>query len=324
MDNFGHLKQLMALAETGNFRKAGERLGITHSAISQTVTKLEGDYGVELFSRQRNKSVPTAFGQRIIDAAKTALAEMEKAERDIGLMRNLEGGRLVIGVDSVVGEGLLAPALARLMNTHPKLKFNVNIWGWEDVEQCLRSGSVDIYVGLQPDRQARGISYRPLKLAPPVVACSSEHPVASKATVTVSELLDYPIVGGNVPDWFLEQIRRAYPDDFESLDAMRSIFLTSEDLGLLRQILRTTHAVAILPHTLIRHDIEAGTLTMLTVERYPFLGVIPGVIAHLEGRPLPPSASRLMAEIESFLDEARLRDGLTGRDHIAARAECRL
>lgn len=309
MDSFGPLRQLIALAETGNFRKAGERLGITHSAISQSLNRLETEYGVELFSRQRNKAVPTAFGQRLIEASSAALKEMDEAARDIHLMRNLEGGRLIVGIDPNIGESLLAPALARLMNSHPKLKFTADICDWQQVDKRLRDGQMDLYVGLAPDRHAPGVSYRKLKLPPPVVACSSQHPIASDEPVNPIAVLQYPIIGGNAPDWFLEMITDAYPGQFDSIETLRSIFLTSQDLGILRQLLLSTNAVALLSRNLISADIASGALIELKVEGFPFDGPLPGVIAHLEGRPLPPSASRLFGEIEQFLDDVWRRIG---------------
>lgn len=309
MDSFGPLRQLIALAETGNFRKAGERLGVTHSAISQSLNRLEGEYGVELFSRQRNKAVPTAFGQRLIEAAAATLKEMDNAARDIQLMRNLESGRLIIGVDPNIGETLLAPALARLMNSHPMLKFTVDICSWHEIEEKLKNGQTDLYVGLAPDRRALGITYRELKLLPPIVACSSKHPVAGQSRTDLRELLKYPIIGGSAPDWFLEKIIEVYPGVFESIDALRSIFLTTQDLGLLRNLLLTTNAIALVSKSLVGNDLEAGTLTKLSVDPFPFDGVIPGVIAYVEGRPLPPSAGRLFSEMELFLDQAWRRIG---------------
>ena len=190
------------------------------------------------------------------------------------------------------------------MNSHPMLKFTVEICDWQEIEQSLRDGRIDLYVGLAPDRRALGISYRKLRLLPPIAACSSQHPVAGQDTTDLHTLLQYPIVGGSAPDWFLEKIIEAYPGEVESIDALRSIFLTSKDLGLLRKLLLTTNAVALVSKSLIANDLEAGTLTELSVDRNPYTGEIPGVIAHLEGRPLPPSANRLISEIELFLQEA--------------------
>ena len=63
VESLAHLRQLLALADTANYRKAGERLGISHSVISQTISKLEHHYGVELFDRRRSETLPTVFGE---------------------------------------------------------------------------------------------------------------------------------------------------------------------------------------------------------------------------------------------------------------------
>ena len=130
MDSLGHLRQLVALAETGNFRKAGQRLGISHSAVSQTIKRIEAEYGAELFDRMRfdgarNETVPTALGERMVAAARIAISEMEAAARDVQMMRDLEAGQLVIGADPTVSESLLAPAMARLLNSHPNWRFKI-------------------------------------------------------------------------------------------------------------------------------------------------------------------------------------------------------
>jgi DNA-binding transcriptional LysR family regulator len=117
MDSLGHLRQLVALAETGNFRKAGQKLGISHSAVSQTIKRLEGEYGTELFDRtrfdgSRNETVPTALGERIVAAARIAINEMEAAARDVQMLRDRPDSRR-----ELVGPGngpphQLAPKLA--------------------------------------------------------------------------------------------------------------------------------------------------------------------------------------------------------------------
>ena len=61
MDSLGQLRQLIALAETGNFRKAGLRLGISHSAVSQTIKRLEAEYGTELFDRTELFPIASSF-----------------------------------------------------------------------------------------------------------------------------------------------------------------------------------------------------------------------------------------------------------------------
>ncbi|MEX3011276.1 LysR family transcriptional regulator [Hoeflea sp. TYP-13] len=314
MERLSHLRQLLALAETGNYRKAGEQLGISHSAVSQTIAKMEKVYGVELFSRLSNETVPTAYGLRIIEFAEAAVNEMDRATRDIQLMQNLESGGLVIGVDPNVCESVLAPPLANLMNTHPKLKFRVEICAWHQANERLQKKVIDLYLGMQPDRLSGGIHRVDLPVQPPVIVCRSAHPLAGRTGLTVSDASRYPFIGGDVPDWFLKRILSAYPDEFGSIETLRSIFLTSQDLGLLRRLLYLTDAIALKPKSLVQEGLDTGQLTRLDIEGFPIDSAIPGIIAHLEGHALPPSANRLIMEIEQFVLETGQPDPDTGRN----------
>lgn len=303
MENIGHLRQLIALADTGNFRKAGQKLGVSHSAISQSIKRLEESYGVALFIRARGQTVPTAFGERLIASARTAVAEMDAASRDIGLMEKFAGGRLVIGADPSVSESLLSIPMARIMNRYPSLQFTVRICNRERWEKRLIQREIDVYFGLQPDRETSALRYRKLILQPPRLMCHANHVLAERKTIQIGDLADHTVVGGDVPDWFLWRILDAYPGEFDSLEALRSTFLTSQDFGLLRQLLLQTNAVAVLPEFVMRHELETGRVKRLTVERWPFDGgTISGVAAWLDARPLPPSAHRLIAEVQSILD----------------------
>lgn len=298
------LRQLVALAEAGNYRRAAEQLGITHSALSQAIGKLEAEYGVDLFVRSRRETVPTAFGHRLVEAAAMALGEVEEAERDIDLMRNLEAGRLVIGADPNVSEALLAPALVSLLADYPKLRFTVLARNWVTMEDDLRSRRIDLYLGLRPDRRYDGISFSPIELPPPVVACRAGHPLTKIADLDLGAIMRYPVLGGDAPAWFLLTLQEAYPDVFPDFESLRSVFLISHDLGLLRAVLIRSDAVALVPLALVARPLRAGKVALLDPPGYPFTGPIPGVIATADARSLPPAAEALRSRIEEMLAAA--------------------
>lgn len=307
------LRQLVALADIRNYRRAAQRLGITHSALSLAISKLEAHYKVKLFQRGKGETQPTAFGRRIIKAARIALNEIQKAEHDIRLMQNMEAGRLVIGVDPTVSAGLLAPALTDLLKTWPKLRFTVVTSDWLTMEKDLRSSSIDVFIGKMPERKYHGISTIPLHLSSPIVACRPEHPLATGNYVSAAEVMEYPVMVGNSPDWFLSIIQKAYPDTFPNLDSLRSVFLTSHDMDLVRRMLPVSDSIALIPPSVVEEDIENGRLVELDVEMNPFSDSIPGIIATLESRPLPPAAKELISRIQpeaepDALDQTPSRD----------------
>lgn len=154
MDSFDHLRQLVALADAGNFRKAGDSLGISHSAVSQTIKRMEESYGVALFDRNKGKTVPTALGERLVLSARAAVNEMDAAQPDLKLMETFAGGRLVIGADPSVSESLLSIPMIKMMNRYPQLQFTVRHCSRSRFEKRLSQHEFDLYFGLQPDREA--------------------------------------------------------------------------------------------------------------------------------------------------------------------------
>lgn len=307
MDGLKHLRQIVALADTGNFRLAGQRLGISHSAVSQTVKRLEAEHGAALFDRKRfdgsrNETVPTALGERLVAAARTAINEMEAAARDVQMMRDLEAGELRIGADPGVSESLLAPAMARLINSHPNWRFKVIVCNATEWERYLLQGHVDIYFGLQPDRELETLRYQRLELVPPIVCCAASHPLAGRDGVTIGDLRGYPVIGGDVPDWFLWRIVEAYPDTFADVNALRGTFLTSQGLGLLRQLVTQTHAIATLPEFIIAGEIASGRVRKLAIAGWPFASrTMPGAAVWLNARPMPPAAHQLLSHVRMVL-----------------------
>lgn len=303
METLTHLRQLIALADAGNFRKAGEQLGVSHSAVSQTIKKLEDSYGVDLFDRTRGKTVPTAFGERLISSARTAINEMDEAGRDIGLMESFTSGQLVIGVDLSVSESLLSIPMTKMLNKYPSLHFTVRVCNRARWEKRLTQREIDIYFGLQPDREVEELQYRKLVLQPPSLLCREGHDLLLKERVTITDLQGHAVIGGDVPDWFLYRLLDAYPHAFDSLQQLRSTFLTSQDFGILRQLLLQTNAVAVLPSFVVRHELEKGFVRPLELDGWPFKdSTISGVAAWLRERPLPPSAIRLLSEVQQMLD----------------------
>ena len=96
MDTLHQMRQLIALSDTGNYRKAGLRLGISHAAVSQTVRRLEIEYGFTLFEKQRGSTVPTAHGQRLLKVAKLLVTEAEQVKSEISAMKQLDGQKKML------------------------------------------------------------------------------------------------------------------------------------------------------------------------------------------------------------------------------------
>ena len=81
---FQHLKYILAVAETGNFTRAANRLFLTQPSLSRQIRDLEDDIGFPIFLRDRKSVDVTPAGQLVVSYAQEALearAEFIRAAR---------------------------------------------------------------------------------------------------------------------------------------------------------------------------------------------------------------------------------------------------
>ena len=168
-------EHLLALAEYRNFHRAADAVGLTQPALTQSIRKLEDEYGVALFERSKRDVSPTAFGLVVIQSARQVLAQVANLRREIDLMKNLQSGRLIVGCDAWIAEGLLGPALARMLARFPDLRFTIRVGTVDELKDDLLVGRADIYLGPPPEVRDPRITWQDIEL-PPMVQPPSPPP----------------------------------------------------------------------------------------------------------------------------------------------------
>jgi DNA-binding transcriptional LysR family regulator len=112
---------LGAVVEAGSFVRAGEALGLTQSAVSRAVARLEDRIGVRLFVRTARAIALTDEGRRFYETVAPHLAAIEDATIEAGDAKAQVRGRPRINVDSGIGQFVLTPRLQPFLAQHPKL-----------------------------------------------------------------------------------------------------------------------------------------------------------------------------------------------------------
>lgn len=117
------IRYFLEIADTGNFSRAAERLGVSQPALSQAVQKLEKSFGSALFLRTRSGVQLTRTGQTLFDKGKRLVLEWEdlldEASRDQDELR----GTYRLGCHASVSLYSLPRVLPSLLAKHPKLRF---------------------------------------------------------------------------------------------------------------------------------------------------------------------------------------------------------
>jgi DNA-binding transcriptional LysR family regulator len=119
------LNTFLAVAEEGRFVSAAARLGVTASAVSQSVRRLEARLGVRLLARTTRAVALTEAGNALLLQIKPPLELLERADRSVAEQLAQSAGRARISVSAVAMELLLVPVLPDFRSTHPDFQLEI-------------------------------------------------------------------------------------------------------------------------------------------------------------------------------------------------------
>jgi DNA-binding transcriptional LysR family regulator len=139
------LTLFITVAETGNFRIASERLGVTRSAVSQGVQRLEDGLGQPLFLRTTRSVRLTEAGQQLLEAVSNPLAEIRTALDVVANARGELRGLLRVAVTSIAERFLSGALIASFTEAHPGIVLDVTV---TDEEIDIVKGGFDAGVRL--------------------------------------------------------------------------------------------------------------------------------------------------------------------------------
>ncbi|HET6158047.1 MAG TPA: LysR substrate-binding domain-containing protein [Dongiaceae bacterium] len=142
---FAPLKSFFAAAECGRLRAAAEQLGLTESAVSHQVKKLEEFLGVALFERHGRELRLTAAGARFHQAIRPALATIQAATED--MMAAPRRQRVTLTSPTSIAAFWLIPRMAKLQQAHPAIDLQLVATnricdlGREQIDLAIRYGA---------------------------------------------------------------------------------------------------------------------------------------------------------------------------------------
>ena len=124
----------LAVARERSFTRAAARLGVSQSALSQTVRALEARLGLRLLTRTTRSVAPTEAGERLLRAAGPRLEEIEAELAALSALRDRPSGTIRITAHDHAVRAVLWPALARLLPGYPDIKVEIVIdYGLTDI-----------------------------------------------------------------------------------------------------------------------------------------------------------------------------------------------
>ena len=244
------LKVFHAAAEAGSFTHAGERLGLSQSAVSRQVSALEGELSVSLFHRHARGLILTEQGELLYRTAHEVFMKLEAARTKLTDSRERPNGELKVSTTPGIGVHWLTPRLGEFLDLYPDIQITL-ITSEEELDLAMREADVAIRLRqpTQPDliqRKLFSVHFH---------AYASPEYLKRFGTPTTYDDLDKHrilLLGGSVPSylqnrrWLLEVGRNGKGERTPSLSI-------NNVLGVVRACQRGL-GVAMLPDYLVEEN----------------------------------------------------------------------
>jgi DNA-binding transcriptional LysR family regulator len=126
-ETMADLVAFLAVARERSFTRAAAQLGVSPSALSHTIRKLEERLGVRLLTRTSRSVSPTQAGERLLQRVGPRFDEVDAELQSLLELRDTPAGTVRISIGDHPAETILLPALAQLLPDYPDLKVEISV-----------------------------------------------------------------------------------------------------------------------------------------------------------------------------------------------------
>jgi DNA-binding transcriptional LysR family regulator len=287
------LEAFVLTAQRGAVSRAAEALFVTQPTLTARLKGLEQELGSRLFIR-------TGRGMRLSDAGR---AFLPYAERSLGaaaagrrLLAELERGeigQLALGAAPAVSTYVLPGILTRFRRTHPKVGLAVRTGHSEEVLELVLGEEVQ--VGLGRALRHPQVDAIPLYEDELVLVVDPRHPFAAEGTIGTEQISDVQLILFDRTSSY----HRLTNEFFRGAGAVPRGVMELDNIDAAKKMVEQGLGVALLPHTAVAGELEAGTLRAVTLADAPALR---REIVIFRRRDAGPSSGALTAFLECLSD----------------------
>lgn len=261
--NIKHLEHLLALADTGSFSRAAEKLFITQSALSRSIQNLEEDLGGKVLDRIGKRNELTPLGLDVVSRARHIVRDAAELRHSAKLLQ--EGGRGAISVG--LGSGPAALLMVPLMcaaATQKGMRVAVTQGPVELQILQLRSRQLDaMVVDMRRVIPAADLNIESLVELEAGFVARASHPLARKKTVNLADVLRYPVASTPLSDEVARNMVNQYG---LQANPAEMVALRCDDVATLVSTVAQTDAIFLGVIAATRGGLEDGSLVELNLK----------------------------------------------------------
>jgi DNA-binding transcriptional LysR family regulator len=295
--DLANLNAFIAIAETGSFSLAGERLFLTQPAISKRIAGLEQQLNVRLFDRLGRAVSLTEAGRALLPRAYQILGVLDDTRRALTNLSGEISGRLTLATSHHIGLHRLPPLLRAFTRAYPQVALDIQFLDSEVAYEEVLHGRAELAViTLAPQTREPVHAVTVWDDLLDFVA-APEHPLAANGPVTLNDVAQHPAVfpGGNT---FTHHIVRRL---FEAQGLTPNIGMSTNYLETIKMMVSIGLAWSVLPRTMLDEHVARLPLAGIRLHRQL------GYIVHSE-RTLSNAARAFMSLLDAQADLAPKAD----------------
>lgn len=180
---------IVGVADAGSLTHAATQLNVSQPSLSVAITRVEHRLGSPIFARGKGATIEiTPFGHRFVANARGLLDLAAKTEQRPEAMPTF-----VLGCFEDIAPWYLLPAVRQLTARFPNIKFQGSEGRFSDIARDLAEGRMDVAISYDVGI-GDNFKRRKIEEIAPVAFLSPDHPLASKTSVELGELIHYPMI----------------------------------------------------------------------------------------------------------------------------------
>ncbi len=262
------LQTFLAIADTGSFSAAADRVFLTQPAISKRIAALETELGTPLFDRIGRRVQLTEAGRALQERAHTILAEIEDARRAISRLSGTVRGTLHMAASHHIGLHRLPLALKQFHDSYPDARLDIRFLDSESGCQAVEQGELELAVVTLPAHPPARLKLIPVWPDPIDIVVGRDHPLTRETRITPLTLLNYPAILPGPGTYTREIVLSALNTVREGIQ----VGMSTNYLEVLKMLASVGLGWSALPRTLIDETLSVVHIKNVAIQRE--LGIV--------------------------------------------------
>ncbi|BAF88496.1 transcriptional regulator [Azorhizobium caulinodans ORS 571] len=284
------LRLFVAVCETRSLSKAAERMNLALSAASRRLRLLEEEAGMPLVRRLPHGVEPTMAGQTALSYAQSVLMLADRYVAGLADHRSGARGRVRVSASSSALVERLATDLADFAKRHPDIRIDLEEQPTADTIAAVTRKQADLGVIVR-GQAVEGLTLLPYSTDRLSVVVRSDHPLADRAAVAFSDLLDEDFVALEAGT----AVNRLVMERARELGRFLKVRVQVRSFEVMCQMVHHGLGIGILPEAALRPLATALGLTLVRLEETWAAREI--AICLRENEELPSATRRLLDEL---------------------------